>query len=126
MRELKKENGMAANPQLQLTKRSIKRSAWKALRSPHKTASKFHLRILAEHVSNCIGFLFSGIGGGSSLANVVVMDLSFRLSYTPAHVAKNSHLANGRGVANEGLIADHIGIQHAFFVPVICYLCTMR
>jgi hypothetical protein len=88
IRELKKEKSMAANSQPQQTKRSIKRSAWKALSSPHKTASKFHLGIFAEHVSNCMGFLFSGIGRGSSLANVVVMDLSFRLSYSLAHVAK--------------------------------------
>ena len=44
---------------------------------------------------------------------------------------------NGSGILNmaivggailplmQGVIADHIGIHHAFFVPVICYLCIL-
>jgi len=25
----------------------------------------------------------------------------------------------------QGVIADHIGLQHAFFIPVVCYLYTL-
>jgi MFS transporter, FHS family, L-fucose permease len=25
----------------------------------------------------------------------------------------------------QGMIADHVGIHHAFFIPVICYLYTL-
>src|SRR5262244_683924 len=41
-----KEIGMAANPQPQVKKRTIKASAWKALASHYKTISKLHLRQL--------------------------------------------------------------------------------
>src|SRR6516165_286383 len=41
-----KEIRMAASPQPQVKKQATKQSAWKALSSHHKAASKFHLRQL--------------------------------------------------------------------------------
>lgn len=85
-----------------------------------------------------ISMLSSGhIAMWSILAVGLFNSIMFPCIFSLAVAELGPLTGNGSGILNmaivggaivpviQGAIADHIGIHHAFFVPVICYLCIL-
>src|SRR5437879_458541 len=103
-----------------------------------KTGHVLALCAVCTSVLVIISMLTSGhIAMWSILAVGLFNSIMFPCIFSLAVAELGPLTGNGSGILNmaivggaivpviQGAIADHIGVHHAFFVPVICYLCIL-